>query len=323
MTYEAIPTEMKNRIIAAAQELYDQLDRERFPTVDAVRRHAKADMNSTSSVMREWRKAQQATPVAVAVAIPEAVAAANTAALTAIWQQAQELANESLSAAQAAWEAERQELDALRKELAEAYESQEEELVQVKAEAANAKELHQMEAERLASDLAGYRDDLRDAAARADKAELQAIEANNTALDLRLEVERLQSSVNGLTTQLAEKTDGLTKALTDLDEVRAQLSGLTAKAEALDTSAKQQISDLKTQARNDREEQEKKHALLLKTAQEEATAARQAVESVKAEREAAVIAAAAANARLEAAEKQAESLLDRLSNLGASKESKA
>src|SRR5574344_1183668 len=146
MTYEAIPAELKDRITAAAQELYELADRQRFPTVDAVRRHAKADMNSTSAVMREWRKSQQTAPVAVAVAVPEAVAAAGTAALAAIWQQAQELANESLAAAQAAWEAERQELDALRKELAEAYESQAQELEQVKAAAANAKELHKMEA---------------------------------------------------------------------------------------------------------------------------------------------------------------------------------
>lgn len=81
MTYEAIPAELKDRITAAAQELYEQADCQRFPTVDAVRRHAKADMNSTSAVMREWRKAQQAAPVAVAVAVPEAVAAASTAAL--------------------------------------------------------------------------------------------------------------------------------------------------------------------------------------------------------------------------------------------------
>lgn len=92
MTYEAIPAELKDRITAAAQELYEQADCQRFPTVDAVRRHAKADMNSTSAVMREWRKAQQAAPVAVAVAVPEAVAAASTAALAAIWQQAQDAA---------------------------------------------------------------------------------------------------------------------------------------------------------------------------------------------------------------------------------------
>ena len=60
MTYEAIPAELKDRITAAAQELYEQADCQRFPTVDAVRRHAKADMNSTSAVMREWRKAASA-----------------------------------------------------------------------------------------------------------------------------------------------------------------------------------------------------------------------------------------------------------------------
>ena len=56
----------------------------------------------------------------IAVAVPELVSQASGAALVALWQQAQELANESLRAAQAAWETERAELDGMRQELADA-----------------------------------------------------------------------------------------------------------------------------------------------------------------------------------------------------------
>lgn len=123
-TSTAIPADIRTRIIDAAAELYAQSGRQSLPTVDAVRRAARVDMNSASAVMREWRRAQttQATPVTVQV--PEAVQQSSSLALATLWTQAQELANESLRAAQSGWETERAELDSLRQELAHAYESQ-------------------------------------------------------------------------------------------------------------------------------------------------------------------------------------------------------
>ncbi|MDG2713780.1 DNA-binding protein, partial [Vibrio parahaemolyticus] len=64
MTQSSIPTETRDRIMQVAAELYEQSGREKMPTVDEVRRAARADMNTTSAVMREWRKQQtsQAAP---------------------------------------------------------------------------------------------------------------------------------------------------------------------------------------------------------------------------------------------------------------------
>ena len=86
-----IPAEVRERIVAAANELYEELGRETFPTVDTVRRAAKADMNTTSTVMKDWRRQQTAQAAPVAVTVPEAVSQANSVALAAMWQQAQEL----------------------------------------------------------------------------------------------------------------------------------------------------------------------------------------------------------------------------------------
>lgn len=115
--------DIRQRVFSAADELYSQADREKFPTVDAVRRASKADMNSVSLFMKEWRHAQttQAAPIR-AVSIPEAVQAAHAAALALTWTQATDLANQNLQAAQAGWEAERIELDGMRAELAAGYE---------------------------------------------------------------------------------------------------------------------------------------------------------------------------------------------------------
>src|SRR5574344_615203 len=77
----AIPADVRERVIQAAQELYEQNGRESMPTVDAVRRHARVDMNAASAVMREWRRAQTAQAAPVAVTVPEVVTQAHGAAL--------------------------------------------------------------------------------------------------------------------------------------------------------------------------------------------------------------------------------------------------
>lgn len=65
-----ITQDLRDRITAAANALYEARGRAEFPTVAAVRASAGTDMNVTSVVMRAWRQAQaaQATPVPVEVA---------------------------------------------------------------------------------------------------------------------------------------------------------------------------------------------------------------------------------------------------------------
>lgn len=135
----SIPTEIKERIFTAADRLYDALGRESFPTVDAVRREAKTDMNAASAVMKEWRKTQTAAPVAVAVAVPESLSKASSELVAGIWTQAQALANESLKTAETSWAAERNEYDTMRAELADAHDAQSRELDGLASQIAAAK----------------------------------------------------------------------------------------------------------------------------------------------------------------------------------------
>ena len=167
----AIPSEVRERITAAAAELFEQSGRQAMPTVDTVRRAARVDMNAASAVMKEWRRAQTAQAAPVAVSVPESVQQASSAAVATIWLQAQELANASLRSAQAAWELERGELDAMRQELAEAFERQ-----AIELDAAGAA----LTAERVAlaqqgQELASVHHQLADALSRADKAEAEAL----------------------------------------------------------------------------------------------------------------------------------------------------
>src|ERR1039457_2679096 len=116
--------EIRERILAAAGQLFEQSGRKELPTVDAVRKLSKTSMNDASAVMREWRRSQIVSASAAVVSVPERVSQASQAALSALWTEAQELANESLNVAQAAWDAERAEAEKLRVELSSAFETQ-------------------------------------------------------------------------------------------------------------------------------------------------------------------------------------------------------
>ena len=53
-----INPEIRERIVNAAQQLFEASGRLELPTVDAVRRSSKTNMNDASAVMKEWRRLQ-------------------------------------------------------------------------------------------------------------------------------------------------------------------------------------------------------------------------------------------------------------------------
>ncbi len=233
----AIPSDVRGRIIAAAADLFEQSGRETMPTVDAVRRAARVDMNAASSVMKEWRRAQTAQAAPVAVAVPESVQQASSVAVATIWQQAQELANESLRSAQAAWETERAELDAMRQELAEAFERQ-----AVELDAAGAAlETEKAAAAQQAQELAAVRQQLSEAVSRADKAEARIDEIEHRAADLRGELDRAHADADRLRTEN-------TAAHAATEAARAELVKVQAKAEAVEQAHTEQRKQAATEA---------------------------------------------------------------------------
>lgn len=147
--------EIRDRIFSAADALFEQTGRAAFPTVDAVRRSARVNMNDASVGMKEWRRAQTAKAAPVAIQVPEAIQRASSAALTVLWQEAQQLASESLHVAQAGWDAERLEAETLNKQMADAYEKQAAEL-----EAALGRIAEMEAAARQAAELAELRKEL-------------------------------------------------------------------------------------------------------------------------------------------------------------------
>ena len=185
-----LATDTLDRIFTAAGTLYDRAGRAGFPTVDAVRKTARVNMNDASTGMKQWRRAQRNQAVPAGVQVPGGVQQANAVALAALWRAAQELATESLRAAQTGWDAERAEFDTLNKQMADAYEGQASALeaakaaiVQLQTDAGHAA----AEKVRLDGVLDDARSELAAAKGAAERFEARAIEIERRASDLRTE----------------------------------------------------------------------------------------------------------------------------------------
>ena len=199
--------DIRDRILSAADALYEQAGRTSFPTVDSVRKLAKVNMNDAAAIMKEWRRAQTAQAAPVAITVPEAVHQLHSQALAALWQSAQNTANESLRAAQAGWEAERAEADTINKQLGDAYDAQ-----GVELEAANrrideltAKCQHEQQR---STELVQHIEETRKATLvaenRAAIAEQRAVEIERRAADLRAELDLAHQDATQTRTELAD-----------------------------------------------------------------------------------------------------------------------
>jgi colicin import membrane protein len=185
-----IAADIRNRILTAAEALYTERGYETFPTVDQVRRAARVDMNAASVVMREWRRQKTVAAAPTAISIPDALQQASAQGLAVIWQQAQALANEALDAAKASWEQEREESEALRRELVDAYDAQGKELEAAEQSIAALQAQFEDAGKQAAATLAQNQNALEAALRRAEQDEVRIEEAARQARTLTEERDR-------------------------------------------------------------------------------------------------------------------------------------
>jgi chromosome segregation ATPase len=254
-----IPAEARKRILDAAQRLYEAAGRERFPTVADVRREARSDMNTTSVVMREWKRQQTARPAPVAVAVPEAVQQASSEALAAVWQAAQEVANASLRGAQQAWEIERQELIDSEREVSAEVDSLEARLATVTEtldDARRQRELAVTHSAQLADQLERLRAELAEQRSATEQAKARAEEIEHRAADLKAELDRAHAETAAVRDELSEaralhrrETEQLKAiAAEQIEHARAELATFRGKAEAAQEAQAKKIEDAEAQA---------------------------------------------------------------------------
>src|ERR1700677_835744 len=276
--------EIRERILAAAGQLFEQSGRKELPTVDAVRKLSKTSMNDASAVMREWRRSQIVAATAAVVSVPERVSQASQAALNALWTEAQELANESLNVAQTAWDAERAEAEKLRVELSSAFETQVAELEALRlklaevekdaSSAAAAAERSRMES---AQQVVALTDQAHTASARAQEIEkraedlkiaLMAAQGSEQRLAAEIEAERRQHEAtreqsNAVSTELMTvKAQAEAQAGVQLEQVERskRVEADLAAARGAAATAREEAAQLRGQA----EALQAQHAQLMK-----------------------------------------------------------
>ncbi|TYQ21564.1 UNVERIFIED_ORG: plasmid replication DNA-binding protein KfrA [Zoogloea ramigera] len=181
------------RIMAAADELFEQGNRAQFPRVDAVRKAAHVSMNDATNVMKQWRRAQLAGRGPAPVEVPPALHDIHRAGLETLWLAAQEHASQSMAAMRVAWDAERAENEQLNCEMVAAFEAQTTELEHANAEhAAYQQRIAQLEAEAHAhvESVSRMETKLNAAEAESRTHAARAAEIERRAQELRVELDR-------------------------------------------------------------------------------------------------------------------------------------
>lgn len=227
-----LASDTRERIFSAADSLYEQAGQSGFPTVDAVRKTARVNMNDASAGMKQWRRAHTLQAAPALPQVPDSVRQASAMALTVLWRDAQQAADEGFRVARAGWETERLESETLHQQLAEAFEVQALEL----GAAANELLRLQTEVASLRFDKAGVDEelkciarDLASARAAAEMGEVRAVEMSRSATDLRKELDHAHHEAARLRSKL-ERVDK--KRIADIDEVRQALTLALSKAES-------------------------------------------------------------------------------------------
>lgn len=223
---------IQERIFLAADALYAESGKQTFPTVDAVRKSAKVNMNDASTGMKAWRRTQTAQVAPVAVQVPNSLQQSSTSALASLWSEAMTLANETLRAAEAGWNSERAEAEALREQMANAFETQAMELESLKAGVSVIqKEIDRVQVHN--NDLQKQLDDaskaLSEAEAAARQWEARAIEIEHRADDLRKELDYAHVTITSLNKEMAAQRSA---HHAEIETIRTEAAGSKARSDA-------------------------------------------------------------------------------------------
>ena len=243
----ALSQEIKERIFAAADELFAASPTGELPSVEAVRQSSRAGMNNVVEAMKEWRQNQRKQVQTVREPLPAELLGVVQNMGHSLWETAQQLANESLEAAKSAFEAEKGDLIQLSTEQSEAYEKQAGELDKVQArviELERNAEAAALTSQATAQQLEETRSALLAAEQRAAIAEQKAEEIERRAAELAESLQHERERADHLQAeaeQIARELDGCRAALAQANAERAaadqQAAVLTERLDAANARA--------------------------------------------------------------------------------------
>ncbi len=186
----AISQDIKERIFAAADQLYAENDTGEFPSIEAVRQLSRAGMNNVVEAMKEWRQQQRKQVQTIKEPMPADLQMILQEMGQNIWSAAVQLANNSLEAARSTFETEKSDLIELSEQQSEAFDKQTETLQQVNDELEKAKVVNDKQTLELIN-----------LTSKSDKAEARIIEIEHRVTDLRAELDRAYQEIDRLRTE--------------------------------------------------------------------------------------------------------------------------
>ncbi|HCF1479696.1 TPA: DNA-binding protein [Pseudomonas aeruginosa] len=240
--------DVRARVFREADRLYEELGRERFPQVEAVRRAARADMNTVTRVMKEWRHLQTAKPEPVHLELPPELHREALTLGSALWSAATEMANASLRKAEADWDQERADAESTRIELSQLYEEQQGDLERLRED----KQALQQAFEEQVLVIDGLRQSLAQQTSRAESAEARTEEITRRVEDQKVELQRARDELSEVRNELVsarkihqtELDQIKAVAAQEIDKAKAELAEAKGRAEAQRDDLAARVEDL-------------------------------------------------------------------------------
>ncbi|HFX1466398.1 TPA: DNA-binding protein [Pseudomonas aeruginosa] len=233
--------DVRARVFREADRLYEELGRERFPQVEAVRRAARADMNTVTRVMKEWRHLQTAKPEPVHLELPPELHREALTLGSALWSAATDMANASLRKAEAEWDQERADAESTRIELSQLYEEQQGDLERLRED----KQALQQAFEEQVLVIDGLRQSLAQQTSRAESAEARTEEITRRVEDQKIELQRARNElVSARKIHQTELDQIKAVAAQEIDKAKAELAEAKGRAEAQRDDLAARVEDL-------------------------------------------------------------------------------
>lgn len=219
-----------SRVAKAADEIFaNSGDKAKIPKVDDVRRLAAVSMNDASNGMKIWRKRKLREAESAPVSVPESVMQRFVSSLGEAWMEAQQLANNSLQAAQKSWDLERDEFERERINMAESFDLQAQELADLKKEILKVEELARHDAETAAqklfeanAEVTAKHEELLQVQGMAVQSDIRVEEVGKRVVDLHAELERAYVQIDDMKNEAKN-------AATEFERLRREAVNITSK----------------------------------------------------------------------------------------------
>ena len=254
-----ISEEIQARIIEVAEQLHSQ-NKDKFPTVAEVRALSKADMNSVSIVMKNWRQSKLMPVKQIEELAPRELLELSNQLTSKIWSEAKQQADSKLRDAETKFNEERAETDELRVQLSnecDRLDAELEQITQLKDDAIKA----QTDAETALNQALQQIEQLKSELQQSEQSKLVEIAKNK---ELEQHISTLKSQLNERDTELkALKSEHSQR----IDELNTELRTVKSEHSQQIEQRNQELNTLKSEHLNEIKQIQQKHEDQLKTLQ--------------------------------------------------------